>query len=135
MESTRKVRAKFNARAQHMRGTAKAGATPLEQFLTEATALDVEDGPWQLSSLNSPFSMHSYVVRRFMEHPNFQNASYQWQNRFEKKVMPDENCPETPPFYGPVEVDVPEALKVHVEELLDTFRLALRNTNCPSIME
>ena len=104
MESTREVRAKFNARAQHMRDTAKAGASPLEQFLTDATAPDVEDGPWQLSSLNSPFCMHSDVVRRFMEHSNFQNASYQWQNRFEKKVMPAENFPDTQPFDGPVEV-------------------------------
>ena len=55
MGSTRAVRAKFNARAQHMRDTAKAGVTPLEQFLTEATAPDVEDGPWQSSSLNRSF--------------------------------------------------------------------------------
>ena len=79
--------------------------------------------------------MHSDVVRRFMEHSTFQNASYQWQNRFEKKVMPDENFPETQPFDGPVEVEVPEALKVNVEEMLDTFRLALRYTNCPRMME
>ena len=70
--------------------------------------------------------MHSDVVRRFMEHSNFQNASYQWQNRLEKKVMPDENFPEAQPFNGPVEVEVPEALKANVEDMLDTFRLALR---------
>ena len=63
------------------------------------------------------------------------NASYQWLKRFEKKVMPDENFPETQPFNGPVEVEVPEALKVNVEEMLDTFRLALRYTNCPRMME
>ena len=84
MESTREVRAKFNARAQHMRDTAKAGATPLEQFLTDATAPDVEDGPWQLSFLNGPLCVHSDVVRRFMEHSTCQKASYQWQNIFEK---------------------------------------------------
>ena len=71
MEITRDVRAKCNARAQHMRDTAKAGASPLEQFLTDATAPDVEDGPWQLSSLNSPFCVRSDVVRRFVEHSTF----------------------------------------------------------------